>query len=214
MPKKQRRQPLQFRRKTHALRGREIAGAAATLLLRLGCRSVHVDDVATICGVAKGTCYHHFGSRAKLVKTVVRDLDKALASRLLAVEGALPEPRLRFRNAMLLALDAKLVALNRDKRSKRREASQSPPAWPCCMEVVPCPYGGASDTTHALERLADGLPQMVGHWKIVVVAVLLALPEALAQRHASSRPTPDAIRAIAIELFDRLVAGDAPTTNS
>jgi AcrR family transcriptional regulator len=214
MPKRRRPQPLRFRRKTHALRAREITGAAADLLCKVGCQGLRVDHVAAECGVAKGTCYQHFHSRTELVATVVRDLDKALASLVLSVEGSIPDPRERLRSALLTAVDAKLALLARAGTARAGPLSEQPPVWPCCMKIVPCPYGGASGTTAALERLAERLPHMEGQWSVALVAVLLALPQALALRHASHLPTPAAIRAIAAELFDRLVGRDASETKA
>lgn len=214
MPKRRRPRPLRFRRKAHALRAREITGAAAEVLSRVGCQGLCVDEVAAKVGVAKGTCYRHFRSRAVLVATVVRDLDQALGSLVLSVEGSVPDPRERLRSALLTAVDAKLAVLARAGRARPGPLSEQPPVWPCCMKVVPCPYGGASGTTAALERLAERLPLMEGQWGVALVAVLLALPQALALRHASPGPTPAAIRAIAAELFDRLVGRDASETKS
>ena len=214
MPEKRRRQPLRFRLKAHALRAREIIGAAADLLVRVGCQSVRIDDVAAACGVAKGTCYQHFRSRTELVKAAVRELDAALAQHVLAAAAPARTGREQFRRAMFASVDAKLAALSRGKATRTGQSRQSPPPWPCCMGFAQCPYGGAVATTRALERLAEPLGQVTGEWNAVLVVVLLSLPQCLTLREGRQHANPEAVRAIVVELFDRLVESDASDTQS
>lgn len=207
MPKGRKRQPLRFRRKTHVLRAQEITGAAADLLCRVGCRSLRVDDVAAACGVAKGTCYQHFGSRSDLVSSVVRSLDKALALRVMSAQETAHEPRERLRKAMLMAVDVKLKTLEqRDaSRTTRNTEQLLGEIWPCCTEVVPCPYGNARTTMSVLERMAQALPRSPAGWHVALVAVILALPQTLVLRSETERLSGPTIRALVAEFFDRLV---------
>lgn len=209
MSKRPDRSPVSFRQKTLILREAEIARAARALLYSRGCRLLRVEDVAAACGVAKGICYQHFQSRTDLITAVVRSLDEALATRVSATNEADSDPREQLRNALLMAVDMKLATLAQRHTPKATHSAEQLGAetWPCCMEVTSCPYGGARETTRALERLGELLPHTTNYWAGALVSALLALPQCLSVRNPE-RVDPPAIRALMAEFFDRLVPGD------
>lgn len=209
MPKRQDRSPSSFRQKTRMLREAEITRAARDLLYSRGCRSLRVEDVAAACGVAKGICYQHLQSRTDLIAAVVRSSDEVLATRVSAAKDADSDPREQLRNALLMAVDAKLATLAQRHAPQATHSAEQLGAetWPCCMEVTPCPYGGARETTRALERLGELLPQITDYWAAALVSALLALPQCLSLRNPEP-VDPPAICALVTEFFDRLVPGD------
>src|SRR3989338_1964634 len=111
MPKDRGKPDGRFREQMRLLREDELVHAASRVLLRRGCGDLRVEEVAAACGVAKGTCYQHFGSRPALINAAVRRLDEALAKHLLSPPSRLTQPQQVLEWALFEAVDAEIRTL-------------------------------------------------------------------------------------------------------
>ncbi|MCK4420945.1 TetR/AcrR family transcriptional regulator, partial [candidate division WOR-3 bacterium] len=61
-------------------REKQIMGVAKELFAEGGYHGVKMDDVAEVCGIAKGTIYLYFESKVDLfVRVLVRDVDSIIS---------------------------------------------------------------------------------------------------------------------------------------
>lgn len=206
MPKNRRKPGGRFREQMRSLREDQLVEAASYVLLRRGCSELRVEEVATLCGVAKGTCYQHFGSRPALIDAAVHRLDEALAKRLLSPAARLTEPRQVLEWAFFEALEAEMLTLaQRAKRAEFRAEALEERAWPCCLGRLPCPHGGAGRSIEVLRRWARGLVSHNSERASVYVTLLLALaPHYFLGLDHHSQPDSRAIRSTARQIFKQL----------
>ena len=135
------------------LREDHLVQTASQVLLRSGCDAFRVEDVAAECGVAKGTCYRHFGSRAAFIAAAVRHLDEALGQQLSSPPVRLSTPAQILEWALLEAVDAQSLTLAlRSRQTDHGAAVLEGRTWPCCLSRMPCPHGGAVRSLAALLR--------------------------------------------------------------
>lgn len=188
------------------LREDELLQAASRVLLRRGCGELRVEEVAAACGVAKGTCYQHFGTRPGLLDAAVRRLDEALAKRLLSPPARLTKPRQVLEWAFFEAVDAEILTLaQRARQAELGAEATEGKAWPCCLSRMPCPHGDAVRSIEALRRWARGVASDDDGRAAVYVALLLALaPYYFFGLGHHSQPNSRAIRSTARQLFKRL----------
>ena len=190
-----------------SLRHEQLVQATCNVLMRKGSVELRVEDVAAECGVAKGTCYQHFGTRSSLVAAAVGRLDEALAERLLSPPARLTKPRQILEWAVLEALDAQRMMLaQRARLVKPKEAVAGGTVWPCCMRSVPCPYGGARRSLEALRHWTGGLSSRDHERASFYVTLLLAVAPLFywGIGHHSRPPTLRHMRSFAGDLFTRL----------
>jgi len=196
-----------FRDRMRRQREDHLVRAAAYLLVRRGCRDLRVEEVASACGVAKGTCYQHFRKRPDLIAAAVHRLDDALARRLSSPSPRLKTPRRVLEGAVLAAVDSQILTLT-------QRAQQAAPttieamdglAWPCCLDQTPCPHGGAARSMKALRHATTGLATPNGTHAPLLIALLLGVPGYYfsGQGHGTV-PTPRTIRASVRQLMGRL----------
>ena len=180
--------------------------AASRVLLRRGCSELRVEEVAARCGIAKGTCYQHFGTRPALIDAAVLRLDEALAKRLLSPPARLTNPRQVLEWAFLEAVDAEILTLaQRAKRTESGAKALEEKAWPCCLCRMPCPHGGAPRSIEALRHWTRGLASDDEGRAAAYVTLLLAwVPCYFVGFGHRSQPNSRAIRVIARQLFKRL----------
>lgn len=196
-----------FLRDVRLQRETQIIQVATRVLLRKGCLKFRVDDVADACGVAKGTCYQHFGSQADLIAAAVHALDEALAVRLSSPGPRLTEPHQILEWAVLQAVDTQIVAIaHRTEQAEPRAEGLNGKAWPCCLGLLPCPYGGAAQTRNALLRWTTGLRSPAHVRPAMRLAALLALVPTycLGFDHDGKVPRPRALRSTARHLVKQL----------
>lgn len=185
----------------------ELIQAAGRALLCKGCDELSVEEVATACGVAKGTCYQHFGTRPALIDAAVRRLDESLSNRLSSPPARLSKPRQVLEWAVFEAMDAEILTLAQRARQAelRGEAFEQGMAWPCCLRRRPCPHGGAVRSIEALRRWTRDLASHNEGRSSVYVAQLLALvPYYFFEPNHHSRPNLRTIRSTGRQLFKRL----------
>jgi len=189
------------------LREDELLQAASRVLLRRGCGELRVEEVAAACGVAKGTCYQHFGTRPDLINAAVRRLDEALAKRLLSPPARLTKPRQVLEWAFFEAVDAEILTLaQRARQAELGAEAMEGKAWPCCLSRMPCPHGGAVRSIEALRRWTRGVASDDDGRAAVCVALLLALvPCCFFELGHHSQPNSRTIRSTARQLFKRLL---------
>ena len=189
-----------------SLREGELVQAASRILLRRGCSELRVEEVAARCGVAKGTCYQHFGTRPDLINAAVRRLDEALATRLSSPPAHLTRPRQVLEWACFEAVDAEILTLaQRVHRAESSAKALEAKVWPCCLGRMPCPYGGAERSFGTLRRWTSGLASDDKGRAAACVALLLALVPYYFFGHGHrSQPNPRTIRSTARHLFKRL----------
>lgn len=206
MPKNRGKPAGRFREQMRLLREDELVHAASRVLLRRGCSELRVEEVAAACGVAKGTCYQHFGTRPDLIDAAVRRLDEALAKRLLSPPARLTKPRQVLEWAFFEAVDAEILTLaQRAHQAESGAAAPEEQAWPCCLRRLPCPHGGAVRSIEALRRWTRGLASHDDGRAAVYVALMLALaPYYFFGLEHHSQPNSRTIRSIARQLFKRL----------
>jgi len=197
-----------FQEQSRLLRENQLVLAASGLLLRRGCWNLRVEDVADACGVAKGTCYQHFATRPDLLTAAVTRLDKALAKRLLAPPAPATDSRRVCEWASLEAVDAVILTLaERVGQANRGGQALEGKAWPCCLGLVPCPYGGATRSTEVLHRWSKGVWPRPAARATVQTAVLLSLPASyvFGLGHHSPRTNLRTIRSLARQVLRRLL---------
>ena len=184
----------------------ELVRAASRALLRKGCDELSVDEVAAACGVAKGTCYQHFGTRSGLIDAAVRRLDEGLARRLLSPPARLTKPGQALEWAFFEAVDAEILTLaQRAPPAESGARALEEKAWPCCLRRMPCPHGGALRSIEAVRRWTRGLASHDHDRAAVYVALLLALvPYYFFGLDHHGQPNSRTIRATARQLFRRL----------
>ncbi len=205
MPTNRKKPAGRFREQMRLLREDELIEAAGSVLLRRGCSELRVEEVAAACGVAKGTCYQHFGSRPALIEAAVRRLDEALAKRLLSPPARLTKPRQVLEWAFFEAMEAEMLTLaQRGRRAEVRAEAPEDKVWPCCLGRMPCPHGGAVRSVEALRHLARGLASHSSERASVHVTLLLALAPYCFFGDRHSHPNPRAIRSTARQLFKQL----------
>lgn len=207
MPDNTRKRAGLFLEQVRSQRKAKIVQVATGVLLRKGCREFRVEDVTGACGVAKGTCYQHFGSQADLIGAAVRSLDEALAVRLLSPASHLTEPRQVLEWAVLQAVDAQIRAIT--QRIQQAEPSPEAPngdVWPCCHSVFPCPYGGAVRSRQRLLRWTTRLGSPARVRPSLQLALLLALVPTycFGLDSRGKLPNPRAIRPLARQMFKQL----------
>lgn len=195
-----------FREKMRLQREDELVQAASSALLRRGCDGLSVEEVAAACGVAKGTCYQHFGTRAALIEAAVQRLDEALANRLSSPPARLTTPRQVLEWTFLKAVDAQILTLaQRSNQAESGARTLNEKAWPCCLSRMPCPHGGAVRSTEAVRRRTGGLAAHGEEQGAVYVALLLALvPYYFFGPDHHSQPNLRTLRSTARQLFNRL----------
>lgn len=195
-----------FLKQMRSVRQQELVTAASGLLVRKGCRDLRVEDVAEECGVAKGTCYQHFGSRPELVSTAILHLDKALAERLSTPAKELAtSPHQLLQRAVIEAVDAQILTLeHRGWLAESRTPALVGAPWPCCLGSLRCPYGGARHSVGALGRWIGRLPSRHHEWAAIAVAQMLAVPAAAFVQPEAVR-SRTAIRSTASRLLRRLL---------
>lgn len=195
-----------FREQMRSLRETELVHAAGRVLLRRGCSELRVEEVAAACGVAKGTCYQHFGTRPDLIRAAVRHLDEALAKRLSNPSSHLTKPRQVLEWACFEAIDAEILTLaRRARQADLGTETVDEMAWPCCLGRTPCPYGGAVQSLEVLERWTKDLASQNSGRASVYVALLLALvPCYFFGREHLGQPNSRTIRSTARQLFKQL----------
>lgn len=195
-----------FREQMRTLREAELVQAASNVLLRRGCSELRVEEVAAACGVAKGTCYQHFGTRPDLINAAVRHLDEALAKRLSNPPSHLAEPRQVLEWACFEAIDTEILTLaRRARQTDLGTGAVEGMAWPCCLGRTPCPYGGSVRSLEALRRWTNRLTSQDSGRASVHVALLLALaPHYFFGFHHRSQPNSRTIRSTARQLFKQL----------
>ena len=188
------------------LREDELVRAASSVLLRRGCSKLRVEEVAALCGVAKGTCYQHFGSRPALIDAAVRRLDEALAKRLLSPPARLTKPRQVLEWAFFEAVDAEILTLaQRAQQAESGAEALEEKAWPCCLSQMPCPHAGAVRSIEALRRWTRGLASDDDGRAAAYVDLLLAwVPYCLFGLGHRRQPNSRTIRSTARQLFKRL----------
>ena len=188
------------------LREDELLQAASRVLLRRGCGELRVEEVAAACGVAKGTCYQHFGTRPDLINAAVRRLDEALAKRLLSPPARLTKPRQVLEWAFFEAVDAEILTLaQRAHQGESGAEALEEKAWPCCLSRMPCPHGGAVRSIEALRRWTRGVASDDDGRAAAYVALLLALvPYCFFAPGHHSQPNLGTIRSTARRLFNQL----------
>ena len=197
-----------FGEQMRSLRQEQLVRAACNVLLRKGCSDLRVEDAAAACGVAKGTCYQHFGTRSNLVAAAVGRLDEALAERLLSPPACLTKPRQILEWAVFEALDAEGMMLERRTRQvKPEEAMAEGKAWPCCLGSMPCPYGGAARSLEALRhwtmrgRSSRHRDRASFHMTLLLAVAPLFV---WGLGHHSRPPNTRHIRSLAGDLFNHL----------
>ena len=197
-----------FLDRVRSQREAQILEAATLVLLRKGCRAFRVDDVTAACGIAKGTCYNHFGSQTGLIATTVRQLDEGFATRLASPPSNLTEPRQILEWAVLQAVDAEIVTVTqRSSRAQAGAGALNGNAWPCCLGVLPCPYGGDEGRSHnALLHWTNDLKSSKRVRRSLHLTLLLAVVPTLClglDRH-DKLPNPHTIRSLVRQLFKHL----------
>lgn len=79
-------------------RFRDLVDTATELFIRKGVSETTIDDIVSQAGIAKGTFYHHFDSKAALLiaikETVMQDFEKHVANELAVVSTDDPVRRL------------------------------------------------------------------------------------------------------------------------
>jgi AcrR family transcriptional regulator len=205
MPKNRGKPAGRFREQMRLLREDQLVHAASSVLLRRGCSELRVEEVAAACGVAKGTCYQHFGTRPDLIDAAVRRLDETFAKRLLSPPARLTKPRQVLEWAFFEAVDAEILTLaQRARQAESGAKALEGKAWPCCLSRMPCPHGGAVRSVEALRRWTRGLASHDDGRAAVYVALLLALaPYYFFGLDHHSQPDSRTIRSTARQLFKR-----------
>ncbi len=195
-----------FQEQMRSLREDQIVQAASSVLLRRGCSDLRVEEVAAACGIAKGTCYQHFGTRPDLINAAVRRLDEALAKRLLSPPARLTKPRQILEWAFFEAVDAEILTVTQHARQAELGAeAMEEKAWPCCLRQMPCPHGGAVRSIEALRHWTRGFASHDDGRAALCVALLLALvPCYFFGLAHHSQPNSRTIRSTARHLFRRL----------
>lgn len=208
-----RKRPDLFLEQVRAQREAQLVQIATRVLLRKGCRAFRVQEVTDACGVAKGTCYQHFASQDDLIAAAVRSLDEAFAVRLLSPPSDLTEARQVLEWAVLQAVDAQIVAITQRTQEPRAEALDlNGDAWPCCHSVLPCPYGGAVQSSKALLRWTTGHGSPDRVRPSLRLALLLALVPTycFGLGHYGKLPKPRTIRSTAQQLVKQLFPQNKP----
>lgn len=199
-----RKQPVDpFNERMRSLREVEILQSAGQILLSRGCIDLRVEDVASACGVAKGTCYKHFGSRPGLIDAAVLRLDDALAKHLRSPPSHVATPRQVLEWAVFEAVDAEIVTLARHLDPAAKAQTPEGTAWPCCLARLPCPHGGAARSIEALHHWAAA-EQLPNNAPDLVTALLSLAPCLFAGLGRHAGRNAGAIRAIARSLFSKV----------
>jgi len=171
-----------FLERSRELRERTLISEASGVLLTAGCHDFRIDDVAAASGVAKGTCYKHFGSQPGLIAVAVRQADEALANRLSAPPPRLNGPSDAFRWALLEAVAAQVRTLSLRSAphgdGSSREDVSTGMFWPCCLERSYCPHGGAACSVAAIRACADGWKSSRRRAASQCIPAALGLPRA------------------------------------
>lgn len=208
MLKDTRTQAGRFSERVRSQREAQIVTTATDVLLRKGCRAFRVDDVTAACGIAKGTCYQHFGSQTDLIATTVRQLDEGFAARLTSPPSNLTEPRQILEWAVLQAVDAEIVTVTqRFSPAQAGAVAFNGNAWPCCLGTLPCPYGSSVGRSHkALLHWTNGLGSSARVRRPLHLALLLAVVPTLCLGfdRQSQLPNPRTIRPVVRRLFKHL----------
>ncbi|MGO4615868.1 TetR/AcrR family transcriptional regulator [Nocardia sp. 2YAB30] len=84
------------RLRADARRNREDIRTAAVTVFRARGLTTPLDDVARAAGVSKGTIYHHFGGRQKLIDAVVEEIVADRIDQIIADIEELDSPLERF----------------------------------------------------------------------------------------------------------------------
>lgn len=82
----------------------EFVEAATELFLKYGYRKTSMGDVATRAGVAKGTLYLYFQSKAELLLRALSEEKRRFSSRLAPIEDSALPPRTKLRHFLTTVL--------------------------------------------------------------------------------------------------------------
>lgn len=200
---------MRFQNRVRALREKQLLQAAGAYLLWKGCLRFRVEDVATACGVARGTCYRHFPTRPAFLEGAVDHLDASLSARLASPPANLKSARAVMRWVILQGVDAQAYTWGlRDRRSLPDPDALQGRAWPCCLRQYPCPYRGAARSLEVIGRLAgDRLPVRDNPISPHLLARLLLVTPLLVEAASGSRglPRPGDLRPLVEHLIERVM---------
>lgn len=88
------------------IRRLELVQAATELFLKYGYRKTSMGDVATRAGVAKGTLYLYFQSKAELLLRVLTEEKRCFMDRLAPIEDSSLSSKAKLRHFLIVALTA------------------------------------------------------------------------------------------------------------
>lgn len=193
-------EPARFHERIVERRGGQLVDEAARLMLMHGCDAVRVEDVARACGIAKGTCYQHFGTKAEMLATAVRHVDEELAHRLFATASDAGAEA-----SVLKAADHVSATLG----YRVNPSGMAPPAisesWPCCLKFTECPAGGPTLSLAALRKAVTAGASTCAVPRTIAVDLLLAVPQAhLRNRAGGAAPSPRTVRFAVRETYRSL----------
>jgi|CXWL01.1.fsa_nt_gi AcrR family transcriptional regulator len=197
-----------FRRHVQDLRSRKLIEVATALMLEKGCSQIRMEDIASECGVAKGTCYRHFQTRSELLAAAVMALDTELARYLISASKVKGEDThyTAVEAAARTAVDAVIRNLRRRRGSDSQSASGR--TWPCCLEFSCCPYGGATMSVAAVSELAREASDHSAEGAQLAIALVMAVPLVLcvgSHRTPGRDPSVRSVQAAALRVLRQLV---------
>jgi AcrR family transcriptional regulator len=174
-----------FTARSRAQREQEILAIAEDFLTRKGCAAFSLDEVAVALGIAKGTIYTHFRSRAELIR---RALEQARERALVLLNRHLREG---------LALDATRAYVS-ESLEECAPGPDVPGRWslpyPCCLRQTSCPFADVDEVRSVIAKAlleARGRGPMDAEWWPEVVShhVRAVLASSLTRVCVEDRPT-------------------------
>lgn len=204
-----------FQRQVRDLRDRELVQTAARLVLANGCSEVRVDDVASECGVAKGTCYQHFGSKSALLSAAVASLDDEFARHLSTVTTKRRNTYAAAEASVLEAVKAIMGTLlfrTHASTGTGRDARALEKPWPCCLRFTRCPHGGGAASLKVLGQLVRGATQGATDTTDLWLELVLTVPIVLSRNGEGERLSGQTVRGAARRTLRQLLPPTAPTS--
>jgi AcrR family transcriptional regulator len=193
-----------FRRRVYDLRSSRLLEAAKDLIHESGCQQVRVEDVASACGVAKGTYYRHFRTREELLATAVSALDGELATHIIAVADGAPGC-----DGLESAVSAALLAVIQNLRRRVHAGDGlSARSWPCCLQFSCCPFGGAPKSQAAISAVAESATGREEGSLRLAIELVMSVPVVMCARgHVDSgdRPSPEFVVGAGLEMMRSLI---------